>query len=105
MRLAVFVQYRSRRVAAHANRAQFVDDHPADRDPFALIGGWRRSRDLPAHRLQNRLEGLVHVRGLLAFMIGPGEVEARHRDAPLIHHVGIDLQIGVLVGDLLAAAG
>ena len=48
---------------------------------------------------------LLHVLGLQDLVLAPLEVEAQHRNAPLIDHVRIDLAVAVLVGNHLAAAG
>ena len=58
-----------------------------------------------AGREDDLLEGVLHVLGLLDFVVAPFEVEAQHRNAPLVHRVGVDLAVALLVGDHLAASG
>src|SRR5688572_27232251 len=45
----------------------------------------------------------MHVLHLLGLVIRPLEVEAKHRNAPSVHHLWIDLAERVLVRDHLAA--
>ena len=49
-------------------------------------------------------EGVLHVADLVQLVIAPLPVEAQHRDAPLVLHLGIDLAVRLLVRDHLAAA-
>src|SRR5204863_568152 len=64
----------------------------------------RRRVDAPAHALEDLAEGLLHVAHLVQLVVAPLPVEAQDRDAPLVLHLGIDLAIGLLVRDHLAAA-
>ncbi len=43
--------------------------------------------------------------GLLDLVLAPGVVEAQHRDAVLIHHVGVDLAVITLQGNAFPAPG
>ena len=61
-------------------------------------------RNRSAHRFNNLLERFLHVPGLQNFVLAPLEVEAQHRNAPLIDDVRIDLAVAILVGNHFAAA-
>ena len=52
--LAVAVEHGRLRVGAHADRAGFVDDEPAHRQPVVLLRGRHRGRRRAAHRLDDR---------------------------------------------------
>ena len=57
-----------------------------------------------AHRLDDVLESLLHMRGLARLMLGPAPVEAQYGNAPLVLYLWIELAVGLLVRDHLAAA-
>ena len=52
---------------------------------------------LASHAFQHGRKRLLHVLCLFDLVLTPLPVEAQHRDAPLIHHVGIKLAVAVLV--------
>src|SRR5437762_3564715 len=58
-----------------------------------------------AHRVDERLEGLVHVLDLPHLVVRPLPMEAQHGDAPAVHRVGVDLAVAVFVRNLLAPSG
>ena len=78
---------------------------PPGLDAVALLRGRHRRHRRAAHLGDDRAEGLLHVLDLLVLVVAPLEVEAQHRDAPLVDHGRIDLAVAVRVGDHLAAAG
>src|SRR5271170_5511976 len=49
-------------------------------------------------------EGLLHIFGHFDFVLAPLPVEAENGNAPLVDHAGIDLAIGILVGNHLSSA-
>ena len=50
-------------------------------------------------------EGLLHVFGLLVFVLGEAVMKPQDRDAVRVHHAWIDVAVGVVVRDHFAAAG
>src|SRR5688500_9159884 len=105
MRLAVRVERRRLRIAAHPDPAQLVNDAPAGRDPVALLLRRHLRERRASHLGDERAEGLLHVLHLIELVIGPLPVEAKHGDPPSVDHVRIDLGIALVVGDLLASPG
>ena len=96
MRLAIFVQRGGARIAPHADRAQLMNDLAADAEmPSPSIGFGRGRGNFPPMVSRIDRERLVHVLRLLQFVIGPLEMEPQHRNAALIHYLGIDLAVGV----------
>src|SRR5439155_19918632 len=102
---AILVQHALSGIFSHDDSARFVDDRSAYGNPAALALRIPQSGRGSAHRLDNVHKGLVHMVGLLDLMLGPAPVEAEHRDAPLIDGARIDVAVGVLVGNHLAAPG
>src|SRR5438093_958070 len=102
-RLAELVQDGSLRVVAHGGGPDLVDDLAALLDP-PVFQGKLGTPDLSAHRLDELPEGLLHVPGLEDLGFGPLPMEPQDGDPPLVHHVGVDLAVAVVVGDHLAAA-
>src|SRR6266704_7213636 len=69
-----------------------------------LFGARHRRERLTPHLRDERPEGLLHVLHLLVLVVGPLPVEPQNGDAPPVHRVWVDLAVGVVVGDHLAAA-
>src|SRR3954465_2913588 len=97
VRLAVRVHDRRLRIVAHARAAELVDDLAASRDVVALLLRRHRREDLAAHLRNQRTEGLVHVLHLVEFVVRPTPAEARHRNAPAVYNVRIDLHVRAVV--------
>src|SRR3989441_734181 len=90
--------------APDARPAGLVDDGPAVGDAVPLVRGRHRGKHLTAHLRNERPERLLHVLHLLVLVVRPLPVEPQHRDAPPVHRARVDLAIGVVVRDHLAAA-
>src|SRR6478752_7612437 len=75
-------------IAAHAGGADLVDDLAGAVDGFGAVVLVNRSEAGAAHAFDDGLEGAVHMAGLVQLVLAPLPVEAQHRNAPLIHHVG-----------------
>ena len=100
-----WLRHRLARVAAHDRAADLVDDRPPRRDRLARRRSAPGRAPRPPIASMISRERLLHVRGLARLVLRPLPVEAQHRDAPLVLHLGIELAVGVLVRDHLAAAG
>src|SRR5580658_1027430 len=105
MRLAVFVQNRFRRIAAHAHSPELMNDLSAVGNTLARHEIGTRRSDFAAHGFEQRAEGVVHVRRLFQLLIGPLEMKTQYRSSVLIYDVGIQLAKSIFIGDLFAAAG
>src|SRR5260370_29272042 len=104
LRLAPPGRHRGLGVVAHARAAELVDDGAARGDPVAPLGSGHRREHLAPHLGDERAERLLHVFHLLVLVVRPLPVEAEHRNAPLVHGVRIELAVGVVVWNHLAAA-
>ena len=106
MRLAVLVQRRSFGMLAHANRADFVDDHAAVGDSVGIraVGQFLGHVD-SARRLDDFAVGFLHIFRHLDFVVAPLPVETQHGDAPLVDSGRIDLAVAILIGNHFAATG
>src|SRR5436309_4965718 len=60
---------------------------------------------LASHSFNDGRKGLFHVPRLLPFIVRPFEVEPRHGNTPLIHHVRVNLAVAMIVRDHFAAPG
>src|SRR3989442_6435149 len=89
----------------HAGPAELVDDPAAGRDPVLRLGAGHGPERRPAHRMDDCLEGLVHVLDLPDLVVRPLPMEAQHGDAPAVHRIGVDVAVAVVVRNLLAASG
>src|SRR2546422_591419 len=93
------------RARADASRTDSgVHRDAAGGDAVPLFGARHRRERLTPHLRDERPEGLLHVLHLLVLVVGPLPVEPRNGDAPPVHRVRVDLAVGVVVGDHLAAA-
>src|SRR5256712_462960 len=104
VRLAPAVRHGGLRVVPHARAAQLVDDDAAGGDAVPLFGARHRRERLTPHVRDEPPEGLLHVLDLLVLVVGPLPVEPQNGDAPPVHRVRVDLAVGVVVWDHLAAA-
>src|SRR5437870_13495485 len=77
---------------------------PGIGDAVPLFGARHRRERLTPHLRDERPEGLLHVLHLLVLVVGPLPVEPQNGDAPPVHRVRVDLAVGVVIGDHLAAA-
>src|SRR5208283_5740610 len=57
------------------------------------------------HGFDDGFESLLHVLGLADFVFAPFEVKTQHRNAPLVHEIGIDFAVSVGIGNHFAASG
>lgn len=106
MSLAESVQHGSFRTVSHAGRAEFVNDFATEHDAIGILAARLGACEIRATgSLNNCLHGLLHIFSHLDFVVTPFEVESEHRNAPLIHHFRINLTIGLLVWNHLAAPG
>src|SRR5439155_1070200 len=93
-----------RRTVSHARAAEFVDDGAARRNAVAPLRAGHGREHLAAHLRDEGAERLLHVPHLLVFVVRPLPVEAQHGDAPPVHHARVELAVGVVIRDHLAAS-
>ena len=106
MCLAETIQSRRFGVRSHTHGADFVNDHAAIGNSPGIVPVGAGLRQISStRRLDQRTECLLHIFRHLDFAISPLEVEAQHRDTPLVHNVRIDIAIAVEVGNHFAAPG
>src|SRR5437868_2888114 len=105
VRSAVRVESGFRRIAAHANGAELVDDlsTPGDSIAFALVG--HLVEDLASHLLDERAESLLHVPNLVVLIVRPLPVKTKDRNSVLVLHRWIELAVAAVVRNHLAAPG
>src|SRR5258706_4198306 len=100
--LAPLVQDGGPGAVAHPGGPRLVDDLAARLDAEALLLGGHRGEDGAPDLLDDLAGHQVGVAHLLRLGVRPLPVETKDRDAPAVHHVGIQLAVAVLVGDHLA---
>src|SRR5450759_351771 len=105
MRPAVRIKHGLRRIGAHANRSQLVDDGAACRDAVALGLIGHLVGHLPAHVLHERAKSLLHVANLVVLVVGPLPMEAEHGNSVLVLHDRIELSIALVVRNHLPPTG
>src|SRR5207244_11124728 len=76
----------------------------ARRDAVAPLRRGHGLAHLAAHLPDERAERLLHVLHLLVLVVRPLPVEPQHGDAPPVHQARVELAVGVVIGDHLAAA-
>src|SRR5581483_3222019 len=102
--LAILIQNRGLRVIADLGGANFVNDFAALRNaPISICADAVSYR--ATHCLDNFSKRILHMLGLQNFVLTPFEMEAQHRNAPLVDNIGINLAIAVFVRNHLSAAG
>src|SRR5947208_606914 len=104
VRLAPAVRHRCLGVVPHARPAQLMDDDAAGRDAVSPLGARHRGEHLAPHLGDERSKRLLHVLHLLVLVVRPLPVKPQHRNAPAVHRARVDLAVGVVVGNHLAAA-
>ena len=104
-RLAVLIQHGSFRIVTHFGCAHFVNDLAARRNTPFLSAPATVGDDLPPAASIIFAKGLLHVFRLQDLILAPFEVEAQHRNTPLVDDVRIDLAIAVVIRNHFAAAG
>src|SRR6266852_3984144 len=106
VRLAEAIEHGGFRISAHARGAHLVNNFAAFLNPEKILsvdGGF--GPIFTAHGFDDGAKRLLHVLGLEQFVIRPPEMEAQRGNAPPIDDVGIDLAVGLRVGNHFAAAG
>src|SRR2546429_2838454 len=81
-----------------------MDDDAAGRDAVSPLGARHRGEHLAPHLGDERSKRLLHVPHLLVLVVRPLPVEPQHRNAPAVYGARVDLAVGVVVGNHLAAA-
>src|SRR5258708_13554690 len=87
VRLAVAVQHRGLRIRAHSRGPHLVNDFSARLNAEWIAPIDRSLRAVyPARCLDNRADGLLPVLSLPHLVTRPPEMEAQHRNAPLVDY-------------------